>query len=246
MYGAMDCLISDNAKAQIFDRVRDILRTFCIKDWQSEPYKGNQNFAERGWKDTKTRFNNMMNTTGASPKTWLLALKYTCKIQNHLAIESLNWRTPTEWLLGYTPDITVFLQFRFWEPVYYAKYDGKFPADSTEELGRFVGIGKHVGHAMTFKILTGEDKVIHRSVVRSATGTGAFINQKANSAGEKPGLKSPAVQPPEDTFHSEIQEDIIRAQREDASARGESIPIIDTANLLGRTFIDDADIASTQ
>jgi hypothetical protein len=171
MYGAMDRLISDNAKAQISDQVRDILRTFCIKDWQSEPYKGNQNFAERGWKDTKTRFNNIMNTTGANPKTWLLALKYTCEIQNHLAIESLNWRTPTEWLLGYTPDITVFLQFRFWEPVYYAKYDGKFPADSTEELRRFVGIGKHVGHAMTFKILTKDDKVIHRSVVRSATGT---------------------------------------------------------------------------
>jgi hypothetical protein len=46
MYGAMDRLISDNAKAQISDRVCDILRTFCIKNWQSEPYKGNQNFVE--------------------------------------------------------------------------------------------------------------------------------------------------------------------------------------------------------
>jgi hypothetical protein len=170
-----------------------------------------------------------MNTTGANPKTWLLALEYTCEIQNHLAIESLNWRTPTERLLGYTPDITVFLQFRFWEPVYYAKYDGKFPADSTEELGRFVGIGKHVGHAMTFKILTKDDKVIHRSVVRSATGTGAFVNQKANAAAEQP-KTNPTT---EDTFQSEIQEDIIKARREDASARGEPIPIIDTANLLG-------------
>jgi hypothetical protein len=87
------------AKAQISDRVCDILRTFCIKDWQSEPYKGNQNFAEQGWKDTKTWFNHVMNTTGANPKTWLLALAYTCKIQNHLAIESLDWRTPTN---GYT------------------------------------------------------------------------------------------------------------------------------------------------
>ena len=37
--GAMDRLISDNAKAQILDQVKEILRTFCIKDWQSEPYK---------------------------------------------------------------------------------------------------------------------------------------------------------------------------------------------------------------
>jgi hypothetical protein len=47
MYGAMDRLISDNAKAQISSRVKDILRTFYTKDWQSEPYKGNQNFAKR-------------------------------------------------------------------------------------------------------------------------------------------------------------------------------------------------------
>jgi hypothetical protein len=140
----------------------------------------------------------------------------------------------------------VFLQFRFWALVYYAKYDGKFPADSTEELGHFVGIGKHVGHAMTFKILTGDDKVIHRSIVRSATRAGAFINQKANMAVEKPEHNPPTVQLPDDTFYSETKEDIIRARQEDASLRGEAIPIIDTTNLLGRTFINDPDIAGTQ
>jgi hypothetical protein len=140
----------------------------------------------------------------------------------------------------------VFLQFRFWEPVYYAKYNGKFTADSTEELGRFMGIGKHVGHAMTFKILMKDDKVIHRSVVRSATGTGAFINQKATVAAKQPRHNSTTEKSPEDTFQSELQEDITRARRENASARGESIPIIDTANLLGRTFIDDPDIVGAQ
>jgi hypothetical protein len=141
-YGAMDRLISDNAKAQISERVKDILRTYCIKDWQSEPYKGNQNFAERGWKDTKTRFKNAMNANGVPPNVWLLLLTYICEIQNHTAIESLKWHTPTEWLLGYMPDITVFLQFRFYEPVYYATYDAKFPSNSSESLGRFVGIGQ--------------------------------------------------------------------------------------------------------
>ena len=45
-YGAMNHLVSDNARAQILARVKEILRAFCIDDWQSEPYKGNQNFAE--------------------------------------------------------------------------------------------------------------------------------------------------------------------------------------------------------
>ena len=179
-YGAMDRLISDNAKAQISSRVKDILRTFSIKDWTSEPHKGNQNFAERGWKDTKTKVNNLLNSSGAPANTWLLALGYICFVQNHTAVKSLGNRTPIEWLLGYTPDITVLLQFQFWEPVYYAKYDGKFPADSTECLGRFVGIAECVGNAMTFRILTEERKVINRAVVRTATGEGAFVNKRAN------------------------------------------------------------------
>jgi hypothetical protein len=190
-YGAMDRLIRDNAKAQVSERIKDILRTFCVKDWQSEPYKGNQNFTERGWKDTKTRFKNAMNANNVPPEVWLLLLQYICKIQNHTAVESLNWRTPTEWLLGYTPDITVFLQFRlfrFYKPVYYAKYDAKFPQDSSESLGRFVGIGQNVGHAMTFKILTSTGKVIHRSVVRSATGSGAFRNRLADQVATDNGI----------------------------------------------------------
>jgi hypothetical protein len=79
--------------------------------------------------------------------------------------------TPIEWLLGYTPDISVLLQFQFWEPVLYAKYDGKFPSDSTELKGRFVGIAEKVGHLMTYKILTEDDKIIHRAVARLALNT---------------------------------------------------------------------------
>ena len=132
----MDRLIPDNANAQVSDQVKEILRTFCVKDWQSEPYKGNQNFSERAWKDMKTRVKNLLNMSGAPPELWLQVLEYICMIQNHTAVPSLNHRTPTEWLLGYTPDITVLLQFQFWEPVYYAKYDAKFPEDTTEVMGQ--------------------------------------------------------------------------------------------------------------
>jgi hypothetical protein len=75
----------------------------------------------------------------------MLALKYICCIQNHTAVDSLGERTPIKWLLGYTPNISVRLQFQFWEPVLYAKYNGKFPSDSTELKRRFVGIAENVG-----------------------------------------------------------------------------------------------------
>ena len=237
-YGAMDRLISDNARAQLSEQVKDILRTFCIKDWQSEPHVGNQNFAERAWKDTKTRTNNLLNMCGAPPDIWLLATQYVCVIQNHTAVSSLNDRTPIEWLLGYTPDITVLLQFRFWEPVYYAKYDAKFPADTTEALGRFVGIGENVGNAMTFKILTEESKVIHRSVVRSATKEGPFLNQRADNNAQGTVVKKEA--PVDD--HSEI----VKSKLDHHIDNGGQLPTIRVGSLLGRTFINDPATDGTQ
>ena len=62
-------------------------------------------------------------------------IEVMCFLQNHTAYESLNGRTPIEWLLGFTPDITVLLQFIFYELVYYAKYNESFPGDTTELLG---------------------------------------------------------------------------------------------------------------
>jgi hypothetical protein len=54
--------------------------------------------------------------------------------------------------MGYTPDISVLLQFQFYEPVYYKVLEvGKW-GESNEALGRFVGFADNIGHAMTFKI----------------------------------------------------------------------------------------------
>jgi hypothetical protein len=269
-YGAMDRLVSDNAKAQVSDKVKEVLRTFAIDDWQSEPYKGNQNFAERGWRDTKRKVNALLNNSGAPDATWMLALEYICFVQNHTAVDSLGGRTPIEWLLGVTPDISVLLQFRFWEPVYYMKYDEKFPSDSTELLGRFVGISENVGHAMTYKILTEDDKIIHRAVARSALKTGGFDNRKAKAAApkgapedvlhhvsdkEKAEIEEVLVEDVSDDedeeeddtkerkkkFRESCSEDVLRSLNEDRVRRGVPLPTLDTSGLLGRSFIPNPD-----
>ena len=87
-YGSMNRLVSDNARAQISARVKEILCTFCIADGQSEPYKGIQNFAERAWKDSKTRTNNLLNMSGAPPELWLL----TCATSK-ITLRSQVWET---------------------------------------------------------------------------------------------------------------------------------------------------------
>ena len=50
--------------------------------------------------------------------------------------------------------------------MYYKLDDSDFLLDSREKRGRFVGISEHVGHALTYKILTDDTKrVIHCSKV---------------------------------------------------------------------------------
>ena len=168
--GAMDKLISDRAQLEVSKKVLDILRTLIIDDWQSEPYHEHQNPAERRYQHIKRTTNNVLDRTGAPAFAWLLALTYVCYVLNHTAHESLNWQTPLFYLTGHTTDISVLLQFQFWEPVYFAtadklKYEGKpsFPSDVAEAKGRFVGFGESVGDAMTYMILTDDtSKIIYR------------------------------------------------------------------------------------
>ena len=155
------------------------LRTYMIDSRQSEPHNKNQNFAELGWRDTKTLSNRVLERSGAPKKCWFLALRHVCMLMNHVAHDSLDWRTAAEWLLGYIPDITVFLIFMFYEPVYYMELEPSV-VDTTERLGRFVGISHSVGHSMTFMVLTEEDKIIHRASVHSAVHGGEFTNIKVN------------------------------------------------------------------
>ena len=177
-YGAMDVLISDRAKAEISNRVKDVLRVLFIDDWQSEPHNKNQNFAERVWQELQAKANNLLNWSGAPDNCWLLALKYTAFIMNHVALDKLNGRTSAEWLFGHTPDITIILMFIFYEPVYFRTVDNKV-GETSEAMGRFVGFAEGVGHAMTFLVLTNEGRVLRRSLVRSANKEGAFENFRA-------------------------------------------------------------------
>ena len=167
-HGVMDKLILDGAKSEISNRAKDILRAYCIDDWQSEPYHQHQNHAERRWAVIKPLVNLLLKRTGAPPSTWLLALLYVCYILNRTATPSLAWKTPLEVMDGSTPDISPILQYQFWEPVYYrmGSESVSFPSQAPEKIGRFVGFAEHVGHAMTFKVLTEDtQKIIQHSVL---------------------------------------------------------------------------------
>ena len=57
--------------------------------------------------------------------------------------------------------------FEFYERIYYLDSEEKYP-HTKEQRGRFMGVADQVGDALTFTILTEDNKLLTRSVVRSA------------------------------------------------------------------------------
>jgi len=170
--GAMDLLISDMAKAEISARVREILRAFRIKDWQSEPHHQNQNIAERYIQELKKYCNWVLNTSDAPPEAIFFIIKYAMFIHNRTARQKLGWRTPYEALTGQTPDISMLFCFRFWQVVYIKNYRESgtgFPSDSNEILCYFLGFAETVGHSTTFIVYNPEThSILYRSSLRAA------------------------------------------------------------------------------
>jgi hypothetical protein len=165
--GAMDILISDGTKAQIGTKVVDIMRMYRIGNYMSEPEHQHQNFAENRIRTLKDTSNRIMDRSGAPAVTWLLCLVYVAALLNNLSSESLDGSTPLQKMYGVTNDISAFVNFYFYQPVLYA-VDNKFPSESTEKSGRWVGIAENVGDALTYKILTDDtQKIIYRSAVRA-------------------------------------------------------------------------------
>ena len=220
--GAMSKLISDQAQVEISNKVQDILRNYLIKDWQSEPHYQHQNAAERRYQDAKRMANTLLDRTGAPASLWFLALTYVCMILNHTANASIGHAIPMQVLTGVTPDISSLLQFDWYEAVYYKTEESHFPSMSNEKSGRFVGISEHVGHALTFLILTDDtQKIIHQSVVRSANN---------------PDAQNLRADPQLDTELSQHIQSFIDYDSQDDEAQQPKMPIINPEELVGRTL----------
>ena len=140
-----------------------------VKNSQGEPHQQHQNYAENRIRTLKDATNGVMERSGAAANLWLLALIYVCVLLNHMSNDSLGDIAPLNALLGLHPNILMFLAFSFNEPVLYSA-DNKYPSESTELSGRFVGFELNSVDAMTFKILTDDTQRIITALL-SVLGT---------------------------------------------------------------------------
>ena len=86
----MDLLISDRAAVEVSKKIKDILRAYCIRDFQSEPYHQHQNFAENRYAVIKCWMNVILYCTGAAHNLWFLCAEYVCHLLNHVASPTLG------------------------------------------------------------------------------------------------------------------------------------------------------------
>ena len=239
--GAPSKLISDRAQVEVSNQVKEILRAYCINDWQSEPHHQHQNFAERRIQQLKTLVNIIMDCVGAPPHTWFLCLQYVTFLLNSTYSAQLK-STPLTALTGSTNDISMLLYFYFWQPVYFRHGESvAFPSESKESHGHFVGFAEHVGHAMTFKVLSSESqKVLFRSGIRSALEPGQQNLRVDPLGGEPPSIvktsHDPVIQQPFDPGGQDPSSSPTNEEETNLS----QLPIFHPSDLVGRTFLLDA------
>ena len=143
---------------------------------------------------------------------------------------------------GQPVDISLITRLTFWERVLYCDGGEPFPSDSREETGRFVGIAPHVGHAMTYLILTDDtQKVVPRLRVQPFSAKDP--NRRVGPLGgeTQPVLKTfPKPSPDKSSTDTNCPSTTYSDPAPTASDSGAHIPAIPTFSpddLIGRSFV---------
>jgi hypothetical protein len=79
---------------------------------------------------------------------------------------SLDGRTPMEQLTGKTPDISEYLDFGFYDLIWYKEDNAGL---GENRIGRWLGVAHRVGNLMSCWILTEAGRVIARTTVQRIT-----------------------------------------------------------------------------
>ena len=163
-------LHSDDAKELTQGRMSDLLRKFWIRGSQSEPYSPWQVRAELCIREIKKAVKHTLTKTNAPRRLWDYCTIYQCELRNLIAHPhfKLQGRTPYEIVVGRTPDISEYLDYHWYQNVWYYDQEAQFPEDR-RKLGKWIGVAHRVGQALCYYILPASARPIVRSTVQALT-----------------------------------------------------------------------------
>ena len=114
-------LIADNAPMYRGWNITKYLRDLIVSMWQYETKYQNQNPAETRYQTVKRHTDRTMDRSGAPGCAWFLCLVYICLCLNNCIDPKLGDRTKSPFMMACFAhnDISMLLNFYFWQPVYY-------------------------------------------------------------------------------------------------------------------------------
>ena len=160
-------LHSDGAKALVQGEFGKKLRKYEIYTTETEPYSPWQNHAERENKVIKKMGRYILQATNTPIVLWSYAFVFVAMIRKLTASSrvGMNGRTPFESIHGYTPDISEYASFEWYQWVWYWEPTGA----QSQRLGRWCGVTTPIGSGHTYYILNSKAQIISRSSVTHLT-----------------------------------------------------------------------------
>lgn len=164
--GIPNQLVYDGAGEQVgrnslFDKY---IRHYRINRHVIEPYSPWQNKAESGIRIIKSRWKRLMVNRKVPKRLWDFALVWISQIYTRSATKS--GRTGFEIITGDTPDISEWVDFTFYDWVWYWHSPN---SEDNPRLGRWIGVSHRVGSALCYWILPSSGRVLARTTVQHVT-----------------------------------------------------------------------------
>jgi len=175
--GIPSALHTDDAKELTSGKWEQVRKDHGIKQNLAKPYSPFQNRTEVNIRELKKHVRHIMSRTKTPKRLWDFCSRYVAEIRSLTAqpLYSLHGRTPYELVTGNTPDISEYLAFRWYQPVYY--FDTAAFPEERELIGRWMGVAHNIGQAMCFWILPKSGVPIARTTVRAITDSELQITQ---------------------------------------------------------------------
>ena len=111
-------------------------------------------------------------------RLWDYGLRWVCEIQNRTSntARGLDGRCPLERMTGESVDISEYLDFGFYDWIWFKENAGL----GETKLGRWLGVSHKVGTLMSFWVLTQNGKVLSRTIVQRVTNLESQTSENNN------------------------------------------------------------------
>ncbi|GAX14347.1 hypothetical protein FisN_UnNu047 [Fistulifera solaris] len=158
-------IVTDDAKEKLGPNTKwmEHIRHYKM-DWgNTEPYSHWQNRAEDAIREVRRRWKLLQHRRAIPNRLWDYGLTHIAEIMSR-TVRVGSDRTPYEILTGDTPDISEYIDFDFYDWVWF--YNNPNDKEAPPEIGRWLGVSHRVGASMCYFVLTQKGVVLSRSSVQ--------------------------------------------------------------------------------